>query len=72
MNNICFPFTTDKGTDIILIDRKKEYNNNHMSLCEKNCQYKEYISKTKKEICECNIDNKSFESLEDIINKENC
>ena len=22
-NNICFPFTTDKGTDIILIDRKK-------------------------------------------------
>ena len=41
-----------------------------MSLCEKNCQYKEYNLKTKKIICECNIDNKSFVSLEDIINKE--
>ena len=69
-NNICFPFTTDKGTDIVLIDRKKEYNANNMSLCEKNCNFKEYNSKTKKVLCECNIENKSFLSLEDIINKE--
>ena len=41
-----------------------------MSLCEKNCNFKEYNSKTKKVLCECNIENKSFLNLEDIINKE--
>ena len=69
-NNICFPFTTDNGTDIVLIDRQKEYNNNNMSLCEKNCKFKEYDTKTKKVLCECNIENKSFLSLQNIINKE--
>jgi len=41
-----------------------------MSLCEKNCKFKEYDIKTKKVLCECNIENKSFLSLQDIINKE--
>ena len=68
-NNICFPYTTNKGLDIVLIDRKKEYNFYNMSVCEKNCNFLDYNLKTKKVICQCNIYNKTFSSLEDIINK---
>ena len=41
-----------------------------MSLCEKNCNFKGYNSKTKKAICECNLNDKALLSLEDVINKE--
>ena len=69
-NNICFTYSSDKGADIILKDRKKEYNKNNMSLCEKNCNFKGYNQKTKKAICECNLNDKALLSLEDVINKE--
>ena len=69
-NNICSTFTTDKGTDIVLLNRKKEYNKNYMSLCEKDCNYIEYDSITKRVKCECKNINRRFLSLDDIINKE--
>ena len=52
-NDICFPYTTEKGTDIILEDRKNEFIKNNMSLCEKNCKYNGYVSK--KALCECEV-----------------
>ena len=33
----CFSYTTDNGTDIILDDRKDEFTNNNLSLCQNNC-----------------------------------
>ena len=53
-NDICFPFTIEYKTDIILIDRRKEYINN-MSLCESNCELTGYKFNKKEAICECNI-----------------
>ena len=44
---------------MVLADRKKEYYMNNMSLCEANCNFQEYNLKTKKEIYECNISNRS-------------
>ena len=38
-NDICFPYTSNEKTDIILDDRKKEFNQNNMYLCENNCEY---------------------------------
>ena len=55
---------------MVLADRKKECNMNNMSLCETNCNFKEYNLETKKVICECNISNRSFLNLEDLINNE--
>jgi len=55
---------------MVLIDRKKEYNFYNMSVCEKNCNFIDYNLKTKKVICQCNIYNKTFSNLEDIINKD--
>ena len=54
-NDLCFPYTTTEGTDIILDDRKNEYINNNMSLCEDNCEYTGYNIETKKAICNCNV-----------------
>ena len=69
-NDICYPYTTEKETDIVLYDRKNEYNINNMSLCEKNCNFIEYNYTTKKVLCECDPQNRSPLELDDIINKE--
>ena len=52
-NDICSSYTTEKNTDIILEDRRNEYINDNLFLCEKNCKYKGYNSLTKKVLCEC-------------------
>ena len=49
----CYSYTTENGTDIILEDRKNEYKDNNLSLCEFNCIYKGYNENTKKALCEC-------------------
>jgi hypothetical protein len=54
-NDICYPYTTEDDTDIILSDRKNEYIDNNMFLCESNCEYNGYDSNTKKAKCECDI-----------------
>ena len=54
-NDICYPYTTQNGTDIILKDRRNEYISKNMSLCESNCEYKNYDNITKKVLCNCNI-----------------
>ena len=52
--DLCTPFTTDNGTDIILSDRKTDYYEN-ISLCEDGCTYKSYNYEIKKVLCECQI-----------------
>lgn len=54
-NDICYVSTTDEGTDIVLKDRRNEFINNKMSLCEKNCVYKGYNLDQKTALCECKI-----------------
>ena len=54
-NDKCYPYTTEFGTDINLNDRRNEYINNSMSLCEKNCDYEGYNNVTKLVKCKCDI-----------------
>ena len=49
----CFPFEIDGPADILLYDRKNEFNQNNMSLCESLCIYEGYINDNIK--CECDI-----------------
>ena len=83
-NDICSKATSDSGTDISLKDRKNEFVNNNMSLCEENCELIEYNQKKEKVKCSCDIKLnipqdydikfnkndffKSFIDLENIIN----
>ena len=66
----CSSFTTDNGTDILLTDRKKEYINNNLSLCENNCNYKEYDPDFKQSICDCKVKN-NMDYISDIIKDAN-
>jgi len=54
-NDVCSKATSESGTDISLKDRKNEYIDNNMSLCEENCDIIEYIEKKEKVKCSCNI-----------------
>ena len=54
-NDLCFPYTTENSTEIIIKDRRDEYIKQNLSLCEKNCEYRGYDKDKKRAICNCNI-----------------
>ena len=54
-NDICSTTTSESGTDISLKDRKNEFINNNMSLCEENCDLIEYNITKEKAKCSCDI-----------------
>ena len=80
-NDICYSYTTENKTDITLKDRRIEYINNNLSLCENNCEYKGYDINNKKSICECfvkknislisEINNNKFKLLNNFIDIKN-
>ena len=53
----CKQYTSESGTDMTLYDRKEEYNKNHYSLCEINCEFKGYNPETLNVECVCKIKN---------------
>ena len=69
-NDECNSYTTENGTDILLKDRKNEFEENNMSLCENVCEYIGYDKDTKQALCECGIKYKDF-LLSDIDNQTN-
>ena len=54
-NDICSTTTSKSGTDITLNDRKNEFINDNMTLCEENCKFIEYDYINKKAKCSCEI-----------------
>jgi len=54
-NDICYFATSDKGTDITLEDRKKEYVDKNLSICGEGCQLDEYDKEKNKSKCNCYI-----------------
>ena len=54
-NDICSTSTSKDGTDITLSDRKNEFINNNMTLCEEDCKFIEYNYTNKKAKCSCDI-----------------
>ena len=71
-NNRCNKYKTENNTDITLYDRKNEFNDKNLSLCEVNCTYRGYNTNTSKVECDCII-NPGLNILDinktDLINK---
>ena len=63
--DICSRTTSDNGTDMTSKDRREEFFNKNMSLCEDNCIFKEYDYDNGEAICECGV--KTFLSFIDEI-----
>ena len=51
----CLPYSSENGKDITLYDRKYDFNEKYLSLCEKNCEYKEYNDFNKTSTCDCKM-----------------
>ena len=70
-NDICYTFTSDNGTDISLKDRKKDFIDNNLTICEEGCNFTEYNSSIGKATCSCFANtNTSFKIGDLVIDKD--
>ena len=54
-NDICYTTTSEFGTDISLPDRKEEFINKNMTLCDDDCTFVKYDYTKNKSICSCEV-----------------
>ena len=54
-NDVCYKTITESGTDISLKDRRNEFVENNMTLCEENCELIDYNYINEKAKCSCEI-----------------
>ena len=66
-NDICYTYTSEDGTDISLSDRKKDFVNNNLTVCEEDCDFTGYNYTTGKAICSCKVKVNSTTKIGDII-----
>ena len=54
-NDLCTPYESENGTDVLLIDRKNDYYNNEYTTCQSDCEYSSYNSQYQFLKCECRV-----------------
>ena len=60
--DICSPFKTKNGTDILLSDRLNEFFLKNELNCQANCEYSDYLPDSEYLKCECNTVNEKIET----------
>ena len=68
-NDICYTTTSEDGTDITLKDRKKDFIDKNMTVCQEDCEFSEYDKENNKVKCICNIEESSSSIANIKINK---
>ena len=63
-SDICYPYSTDNGTDMILKDRRNDIYQN-VSFCDSNCVYKGINYTTRKVECDCTVTQDETFTMED-------
>ena len=66
-NDICYTTTSEDGTDISLMDRKKDFVNNNLTICEENCDFISYDNELAKAVCSCKVKTNSSSKISDVI-----
>ena len=69
-NDICYTTTSDSGTDIILNDRKNEFLDNNMTICQDNCLFSAMNYSNNRAKCSCDVMMSSSKFKDMKINKE--
>ena len=54
-NDICIPFNSPEGTDVLLSDRVNSYFYNDDTSCQSNCKFSEFLKESQYLKCECDI-----------------
>ena len=63
--DICTPYKSEDGTDVILADRNNDFFVKHEIICQTNCDYSAYSSNSNLVKCKCNVvDNERIEAEE--------
>ncbi len=62
--DICVPFTSPYGTDVLLTDRIAYYFHNNETVCQSNCLFGDYSMKTKYLKCDCDASNSEINTKE--------
>ena len=65
-NDICTPYSSINGTDVNINDRKKDFYNSNITLCEETCEYKSFDVNTLKVNCECDAKSKINTDTDDV------
>ena len=66
-NDICITYKSENGTDLTLEERKKNYVNKNLSVCEENCDFIGYNKSTEKVICSCKTKSDFVTQVSEII-----
>ena len=70
-NDICATYTSENGTDLTLSDRKNNYINNNLAICEESCTFIQYNESIGKAVCSCKTKTDFANKIsENGINKE--
>ena len=68
-NDICYTTKSDSGTDILLKDRRKEFDIGNITVCEEDCIFSNYNYTTFKANCTCKVKQSSSSFIDMNINK---
>ncbi len=66
-NDICYTDTSENGTDISLADRKKNFVNNNLTVCEEDCDFISYDYEMEKAVCSCKVKTNSSMKISGIV-----
>ena len=60
--DICTPYTSPEGTDVLLTDRINYYYNNNETLCQSNCKFSDYLMESQYLKCVCDTSNSEIDN----------
>ena len=68
-NDICYPTTSETGTDITLNDRRNDFVENNETVCQDDCYLAIYDNVSKRAKCSCKPKESAFSFIDMNINK---
>ena len=60
--DICTPYKSPDGTDVLLSDRVNYYYNNEDTTCQSNCKFSDYLMDSQYLKCDCDISNSNIDT----------
>ena len=70
-NDVCTPFTNENGNDVLLDERRSDYFNEVLNICEKGCTFIEYNPNNHLYSCKCPVKKEiNGQTDETIVSKE--
>ena len=60
--DICTPYESENGTDVLLSDRKNDFYSANETMCQANCNFSDYSFESTYLKCKCNVENDNIDT----------